>query len=199
MSPVRSRLTRILHLAILLIVAHQLVNSLVMERPLPGEEPEWPFVLHVRIGTVGLAVLLLFWLWTLVRDRSETSWSDLFPWFSPGRLRRLAAEINKATRELRAFRAPSLEMGAIASAVHGLGLALASFMAASGALWFYVLDGSSYGRTSLAVHELAGNFMWAYLIGHAAMAVLHQALGDDVFSRMFWRRPGVRREPVSAE
>ena len=38
------------------------------------------------------------------------------------------------------------------------------------------------------MHKLAGNVMWAYLIGHAAMALAHQALGDDVFGRMFWIR-----------
>ena len=36
MSIVRSHLTRVLHLAVLLTVVDQLLTSLIMERPLPG-------------------------------------------------------------------------------------------------------------------------------------------------------------------
>ncbi|MBV8663819.1 MAG: cytochrome b/b6 domain-containing protein, partial [Hyphomicrobiales bacterium] len=57
-------------------------------------------------------------------------------------------------------------------------------------------SGGEHGRTVLGLHRLAANLMWAYVIGHASVAVLHQALGDDIFSRMFWPR---RRKTVSAE
>jgi hypothetical protein len=41
--------------------------------------------------------------------------------------------------------------------------------------------------------------MWAYLIGHASMALLHQALGDKVFSRMFGFGAQARNSPAPAE
>jgi len=75
-----------LHLALLLIVLHQLLSSTVMERPLPGEEPAWPYFQHERAGVVGLGALALFWLWTLVRRPLETPLARLLPWFSPARL-----------------------------------------------------------------------------------------------------------------
>lgn len=201
MSPVRSHLTRALHLAILLVVLHQLLGSTIMERPAPGEDPEWPFTLHVWIGTAGLGFLLLFWLWTLARGRSETRVTQLFPWFSPYRLRAVIGEVRDLIRDLWRFRTPSLDMDAVASALHGLGLMLATFMAVTGGLWFYLLEGTSYARTVLGLHKFAANFMWAYLIAHAAMALLHQGLGDDVFARMFWFRRSVRRpwRPIETE
>ncbi len=82
MTIVRSHLTRVLHLAVLLTVVSQLLTSLIMERPLPGEDPDWPFGLHQQAGLVGLGVLMLFWLWVLIRDERETPLQRLFPWFS---------------------------------------------------------------------------------------------------------------------
>ncbi len=46
----------------------------------------------------------------------------------------------------------------------------------------------------MGMHKLSANLMWAYLIGHALVAVAHHALGDDIFSRMFW----VKRRPTHA-
>ena len=50
MSSTRSHSTRALHLSLLVIVVSQLLTSQVMERPFPGEEPGWPFLLHEWIG-----------------------------------------------------------------------------------------------------------------------------------------------------
>jgi len=199
MSTVRSNLTRCLHLAILAIVAHQLLTSTVMERPMPGEDPEWPYTLHTWIGTGGLIVLTLFWLWTLRRRPWETRLSQFVPWFSPIRLGAIFQEILGVVHNLTNMRAPSLQLPALSSAVHGLGLLLATFLAATGAAWFFALNGTPYGRTIIGLHELAGNFMWAYLIGHATMALLHQALGDKVISRMFWLGREARRSTFPAE
>jgi cytochrome b561 len=199
MSPIRSYATRVLHFAIAVVVVHQLSTSLVMERPLPGEDAEWPYTLHTWIGSAGLLVLGLFWVWTLLRDRSETPLSRLAPWFSPSRLRAIGAEIAGVVGHLRQWRAPPLDLPAISAATHGLGLLLATFLAASGAAWFYALAGTPIGRTVLGLHQLAGNFMWAYLIGHASMALLHQALGDKVLSRMFGFGPEDRRSAAPAQ
>ena len=199
MSPIRSNLTRCFHLAVLAIVVHQLLTSTIMERPSPGDDPGWPYTLHTWIGATGLVVLTLFWLWTLRRSASETPLSQLVPWFSLNRLRMILREVAGAAQSLLNLRLPSLQLPALSSAVHGLGLLLATFLGASGAAWMFGFNGTRYGRTIVGLHELAGNVMWAYLVGHAAMALLHQALGDRVMSRMFWLGKEARRSALTAE
>jgi cytochrome b561 len=188
MSIARSHMTRVLHLALLLSVVGQLLTSLIMERPLPGEDPDWPYALHEQVGLVGLGVLMLFWLWTLMRDERETPLQRLFPWFSSEPLSEVVADIRAIVRAVARLRAPPLHLNALSSAVHGLGLLLATFLAMSGAAWFALFTGTPYGRMVLTAHKLAGNVMWAYLIAHASAAVLHHALGDRIFARMFWVR-----------
>jgi cytochrome b561 len=188
MSIVRSHLTRLLHLAVLMTVVEQLGTSQIMERPLPGEAPDWPFALHQQVGLASLGVLMLFWLWTLIRNERETPLQRLFPWFSSAALGEVATEIKAIARAVVRRRAPPLHVDALSSAVHGLGLLLATFLAMSGALWFALFTGTPYGRMVLSLHALAGNLMWAYLIAHALAALAHQARGDPIFARMFWVR-----------
>jgi hypothetical protein len=166
---------------------------------MPGEDAEWPFTLHVWMGAAGLVVLTLFWIWTLLRDRAETRLSQLVPWFSLNRLRAIESEAFGVVRDILRRRPPSLDLPALSSAVHGLGLLLATFLAASGAAWYFLLTGTPWARTALGWHELAGNFMWVYLIGHATMALLHQAMGDRVLSRMFGWGAQARRSTAAAE
>ena len=170
-----------------------------MERPFPGDEPGWPYFLHEQVGLVGLGVLALFWLWTLVRHPLETPVARLVPWFSPSRIAAVFEDIARLVRALFSFRAPPLELDALASAVHGLGLLVASFLALSGAAWFYLFAGTPYGRIVMGMHKLSANLMWAYLIGHALVAVVHHALGDDIFSRMFWVKRRRTHATVPAE
>jgi cytochrome b561 len=189
-------MTRVLHLALLLTVVDQLLTSLIMERPLPGEDPDWRYALHEH---VGLGVLMLFWLWMLIRDERETPLQRLFPWFSDESLAELADDVRAIVRALVALRAPPLHLDALSSAIHGLGLLLATFLAMSGAAWFALFTGTPYGRMALMAHKLAGNVMWAYLIAHASAALLHQARGDRIFARMFWVRRRRRARPAPAE
>jgi cytochrome b561 len=92
-----------------------------------------------------------------------------------------------------------LELDASASAMHGLGLMLASFLALSRAAWYFVFAGTPYAKTMMGLHSLAGNLMWVFLIGHPSMAILHQLAGDEVFSRMFWLRRRARQIQAPAE
>ncbi len=184
--PGRSHVTRVLHFLLLATVLHQLVGSRFMEKPLPGEDADWPFVLHSWIGMAGFSILALFWLWTLVRSRSETPVARLVPWFSASGRRAVVVDMRRTLGEWVAWKAPDPGDGALASAVHGLGLLVASAMALSGASYFLFLEGTSMGKLAIQAHKFLANFMWAYLIGHASLAALHALLGDDVFSRMFW-------------
>jgi cytochrome b561 len=199
MSSTRSHVTRALHLSLLLVVLNQLISSQFMERPLPGEEPGWPFAVQEWTGLAGVGVITLFWLWSLTRSSSETPLSRLFPWFSPKKLSDIVDEIAGFASDIFALRMPSFGLDATSSAVHGLGLMLASFLALSGAAWYFVFTGTPYAKTVMGLHSLAGNLMWVYLIGHAAVAILHQLAGDEVFSRMFWFRRRARQVQAPAE
>jgi len=196
MTTARSHMTRVLHFALLLTVVDQLLTSLIMERPLPGDDPDWPYALHTQVGLVGLGVLMLFWLWMLIRDERETPLERLFPWFSEESRGELAGDLRAIVRSLAALRPPPLHLDALSSAVHGLGLLLATFLAMSGAAWFVLFTGTPYGRMVLTAHKLAGNLMWVYLVTHASAALLHQARGDRIFARMFWA--GRRRNRTAA-
>ena len=193
----RSHVTRLLHVFLLLIVIHQLVGSQFMERPLPGDDPAWPFQFHAWIGVAGVAAISFFWLWTLVRHRSETPVGRLVPWFSAAGYRNLLADVKRNYQRLTGGRAlePEDAHGALASAVHGLGLLVASIMAVSGAAYFFFFEGTPLGGIVLGLHKIFANFMWAYLIGHAGAALLHTLWGDDILSRMFW----LKRKPSAIE
>ena len=83
---------------------------------------------------------------------------------------------------------PSLHLDALAGAVHGLGLLAATGMALSGATYFFTERSSPVHRLALASHHLIANLMWAYVIGHVSLALIHRLRGDDIFARMFWPR-----------
>ncbi len=182
--------TRILHTALAVAIVHQLVVSWFMERPKPGGSPEnLAFELHETVGLITLGLLALFWLWTMVRRREE-GLSDLFPWFSKERRNRVFADIGTYRDSVVQRRLPSPEAATpLASAIHGLGLLVATAMAVTGAIVYAVMgaDGSlsGNGRLVLELHEILSNLMWAYLIGHAGIAILHDVTGHRVLGRMF--------------
>lgn len=185
MNTSRSITTRILHFLLLAIVIHQLIGSNFIERPLPGEAPELPYQLHTWVGIAGFIAVFAFWIWSLIR-RGETSFSALIPWFSSAHRQALSADIRKHMRLLSAFRLPDDDHGGLSSAVHGLGLLVVTAMATTGTLYYFVFQGTSLGRFILEVHETLSALMWAYLIGHAALAVIHHLIGHPIFARMFW-------------
>ena len=38
----------------------------------------------------------------------------------------------------------------------------------------------------IGVHKVIANFMWAYLIAHTSIAIIHQVVGRDVMRQMFF-------------
>lgn len=181
---VRSRTTRVIHFVLLLLILHQLIGNQFMERPMPGEPPSLVWTLHEYLGMVSLAAAGAFWAWALVRH-GETAPGRLVPWFSAHRLRDLFADTLAQLRRLARLQAPADDDGAMAGAVHGLGLLLVTAMAATGTLYFF-----SGAHPALTVHKLLSKLVYAYLAAHVGMAVLHHALGSDIFSRMFLPRRG---------
>ena len=190
-----SLITRVLHVAVAAAILVQLSTSWVMRMPRPAGTRSTTEILafsaHQYLGLGSLAILLAFWLWALMR-RGETRIGALVPWFSPGRRAALMADAAAELRALTSFAAAAPAgggTGAFASAVHGLGLLTAMTMAVTGAVVYAVMasDGSLAApwRSALTLHRLVANLMWAYLIGHAAMALLHEMMGRRILTRMF--------------
>ena len=179
----RSAVTRVIHLLLLLVVLHQLISSEFMDAPLPGEAPSWTFSFHEYAGLAAVVIVGAFWVWSLVR-RGETKFGRLLPWFSLGRIGDVLTDLLGQLRRLARGHAPDDRDGAFASAVHGLGLLAVTAMALTGTIVF-VADGTSAAHTALGLHRLVANFVWIYLFAHAGIAVLHHLLGSNVFSRMF--------------
>lgn len=181
--------TRILHAALAAAIVHQLVVSWFMEEPKPGRPENLAFELHETVGLVTLGLLAAFWLWAMVRRREE-GLGALLPWFSAERRRRVVADFGAYRANLARRRLPSPGGPTpLASAIHGLGLLVATAMALTGGMVYAVMgaDGSlsGTGHLVLELHEILSNLMWAYLIGHAGIAIVHDILGHRVIGRMF--------------
>lgn len=189
----RSALTRVIHLMLLLVVLHQLVGSEFIELPFPGDPPGWAFRAHEYLGLANLAIVGAFWAWTLVR-RGETRLVRLLPWFSVAAIRDVIVDLLGQVGRLARGCAPDEGSGALASAIHGLGLLAVTAMAVSGGIYF-VADGLPIARTMLHLHKLLANLVWVYLFAHAGLSGLHHLMGSDILSRMFWvgRYRGSRR------
>lgn len=186
----RSLPTKILHGLLAAAVIHQLLVSLVMHRPRPSNPGgSSGYGLHQTVGLIALGILIAFWLWTLIRRR-ENGFADLVPWFSAVRLRAVTDDLMDHLHALRHGHLPvPREETPLASAIHGLGLLVATALAVSGTIIFVMMgtDGSisATGHLVMEFHSLLANLMWAYLIGHPAIALLHEAMGHRILQNMF--------------
>lgn len=180
----RTLMTKLLHVFLLLSVLWQLFASGLVERPRAGQPGNLFYDIHEIVGLATLALVLVFWLWSVVR-RCETPFAALFPWLSGGRLKLLITDVSAHWTAMRQWQLPHAETETpLATAVHGLGLLTTLAMAASGA-WLYTQ--MVPGGLVLEVHKAVSNLMWAYLVAHAGLALVHQAMGHRVLQRMFIR------------
>ncbi|MFC0387712.1 cytochrome b/b6 domain-containing protein [Muricoccus vinaceus] len=182
--------TRLAHPGVVTIVAAQLATSSVMTPPPRdggGAGDLW-FAAHTLLGLGAVAAVMLVWLAMLARPAGGTTpRSALFPWFSARRRIALAENITRVIRRIRAGRLPHAAdtSGALAPAVHGLGLLVLSAVVVTGFLGWY-----GGFRALLAAHPVFTTLLWVYLSGHVGFALLHQGMGEGRLGYMFlaWRR-----------
>ena len=180
----RSPLTKLLHFAVAACVVHQLVISQIMQPPTATAAGDLAWQAHRAVGLASLGLLLAFWVWVLFR-RGEASVDRLLPWFSAKLRGALLRDIGDHLRVLRLRRLPPPGDRPLAAAVHGLGLLTASAMALTGAAALLPGLPPSLLDADLSMHSAVANLMWAYLVGHATLALLHEAAGHRLLRGMF--------------
>jgi cytochrome b561 len=187
-----SLLTRVLHMLVAAAIVLQLANSQLMRVPRPGRSLSGieasAFTLHEYVGLAAMAIVVLFWLWMLMR-RQGTSLGVLFPWFSRQRLAGLQEDVKLHIRCAMQLALPDPEHSvALSSAIQGVGLVLALIMATTGTIGYFAwTEGTE--MTGLAgvvfeVHGTLANVMWGYLIVHVGAALLHELFGHRILHQM---------------
>lgn len=181
--------TRLLHAGLAISIIVQLLTSLVMQGPSNTDSGDQLFQIHHYAGLIAMALAFLFWL-TIVFRRGGTDFGALIPWLSPARRKAFFDDLLMHLRLALRFRLPPYEEeGPLASGIHGLGLLLISAMALSGTIYaLQVWVGHSAepdGVLVMQVHFALANLVWAYLIGHAAMATLHHITRSAHLARMW--------------
>lgn len=166
--------TRIVHAGLAVTIVANLALSLVMQGPRRGQAGDWLFAVHQYVGLTALVFAFGFFSVLVIRNHG-TERRALFPWLSPDRLCALWADLRAHAAAAAKLRLPTYDdHSPLASAVHGLGLLL---MAATGAVYFLApylnVQASAAVGWDLDIHRLLANLVWAYLIGHAGLAVIH--------------------------
>jgi cytochrome b561 len=181
--------TRLLHILIAVLVISQVTTSQFMVAPGKNREEDLLFEIHEYTGIVTFFLIFGLWVYTFSRARG-TRPGLLFPWFSRNTLSALAADARLHLRALMKFRLPDHQQNSpLASAVHGLGILLIVLMAGTGVTWFIGMQfgnmAQSWAKAAKEVHELFSNLVWAYLIGHAGIALINHFAGKQRLSEMW--------------
>lgn len=174
--------TRLVHAGLAVAIILQLLTSLPMEPPEPDRAGNWYFQVHQYSGLAAFCFIFAFWLVLTLRSKG-TAPGALFPWFSRARLTALRTDARRHLSALVSRRLPPHDEHApLPSAIHGLGLLLMSAMALSGTIYYFINSGDPDAGGAVGavmfVHRTLANLVWAYLIGHAGLALVHHYLGD---------------------
>ncbi|MEM5470411.1 cytochrome b/b6 domain-containing protein [Hoeflea sp. AS60] len=169
--------TRIVHAGLAITIIANLALSLVMQGPHRDRPGDWLFATHQYVGLAALIFAFAFWSVMMVRNHG-TDRGALFPWLVSDRRSALLNDLRAHISALRKLRLPGYhDHNPLASAVHGLGLLLMTAMAVTGSVyfaasWFGAQTATAVGW-DLEIHSLLANLVWAYLIGHAGLALIH--------------------------
>ncbi|WP_340149423.1 cytochrome b/b6 domain-containing protein [uncultured Sneathiella sp.] len=183
------RFSRLLHLLFAVGITAQLLVSNVMEEPDDGYPGDFFYEIHERIGVSILALLVIYWLWSLLR-RGPLRLGHLFPWLSAAGRRALIEDIRRYISAILTVTLPGTkEPSPLAGAIQGLGLLVATGMAASGSVIFFFAPETGELRGALHevedIHEAFGVLMWTYLALHVGAALLHEIFGQRILFQMF--------------
>ena len=186
------RPTRWLHAGLALTVPIQLLTELFMHRPKLGHvrtgAESFFFEMHEWVGLAACAIVVLHILWSAL-GTAKGGFARLFPYFSADGRKSIIEEIREVPGWLSGRLHETAEESALAGSVHGLGLLLVLGMAITGTIVFFGMNEitgqlTGLARAALQLHHTGGNLVWAYLIGHVGMVVLHRIKGHDLLARI---------------
>ncbi|MBU0780480.1 MAG: cytochrome b/b6 domain-containing protein [Alphaproteobacteria bacterium] len=191
-TPRHAIATRVLHAGLATAIVVQLGSSQFMN---PDDGGDNIFRVHSYVGLAAFALVLAFWVQTLLRQRG-TPLGMLIPWFNGQRISAVWSDFKAHLSALTKRRLPVHDTHApFASAIHGLGLLLVTAMAASGTLYYFVTtgdpDAGGLVKVAMTVHTTLANLVWIYLIGHAAMGLIAH-YGGTLSLRQMW---SLRKHP----
>ena len=180
---------RLFHACLALAVLSQLVSSQFMQVPREGRPGNWVFEVHEYSGLFAMTMALGLWVVIITRV-GGTDMGLLLPWFNAARRAAFWADTKRHWTIARTFRLPEYQQTSpFAAAIHGLGLLLITAMAATGSLyWLGSIAGYQDGLAvwlAINLHGVMANLVWAYLIGHAGMALIHHFTGGQTL-RVMW-------------
>lgn len=185
------RITRMLHASLAFGILLQVIASTLMTVPRPGRAENVWWEIHQNLGLILGVVLVVHWLWTLRRSVARGEAYMLFPWFSAKKLGLLIDDLRDTLDSVRHGRLPEPDQPRpLPAALQSVGLILATYLSFSGAIaLLYIGTSRQTWPTSIGllldVHEIAGNLMWAYLVVHPLIAVVHELAGQPLVRRMF--------------
>jgi cytochrome b561 len=186
------RLTRWLHAGLALAIPLQLLSELFMRRPKLGHlrtsAETFFFEMHEWFGLAACAIVVLHILWSAF-GTAKGGFGRLFPYLSADGRKAIIDEIKDIPGWLSGKLHETAEESALAGTVHGLGLLLVLGMATTGTVVFFGMDEltghmSPFVHAIEELHGLGGNLVWAYLIGHVGMVLLHRIKGHKLLERI---------------
>jgi len=189
-----TRVNRILHSMFASLMVLQLIDAEFMKRPklvdgVPrmrtGQE-SFLFDLHEWVGMLLLIIVFLR-LMMLLGNPEETK--RLFPFLSAERMKGVLADLKEIPGWFVGRIKPPTEDDHLAGFVHGLGLLLGLALGLTGTAMFVGMDPITGAmdevvRSFKEIHELLGGLLLYYVIGHVAMALVHQIKGHRSLQRI---------------
>jgi len=185
------RINRILHSLFALMMVFQLISEELMKRPklvdgLPrvrSDEQILFFEAHEWIGVILLVVVGLRFMMMLGNPEDI---QRLFPFLSAERMKGVFSDLKELLTGK--IKAPTHD-DCLAGFVHGLGLLLGLALGLTGTAMFVGMDPingtmNEFVHTLKEVHEVLGELLWYYVIGHVAMVVVHQIKGHRSLQRI---------------
>ncbi len=188
------KINRILHSLFAFLMVAQLINEEFMKRPklvdgaprVRTDEQIFFFDMHEWIGVILLVVVGLRFMFLLGNPEDTRR---LFPFISGERMKGVFADMKEIPGWFAGKLKPPGDDDYLAGFVHGLGLLLGLAMGLTGTAMFVGMDPingtmNDFVHTLKEVHEVLGELLFYYVIGHVAMVVLHQLKGHRSLQRI---------------
>lgn len=143
------------------------------------------YSLHLWLG-IGMALFVTLRLVWGVAGPAEARFSEWVPW-NAARMRLVVDDV----KSLFKLRLPERESHAgLAGLVQALGLALFTWLAASGVVMSMVIVPgerlTGWAHTLKETHEAAGEAIPVYLVLHIGAVVAHSIMGKQVWKKMLF-------------